>query len=353
MKLIDRHILRNFLVPFFYILVSLLGFFLVYDVSSKTARFLKQQVSMLAIVKFYSLYIPQLIALGLPMVVLVSVVVGVGRMSRNNEVTAMRASGVSVLRIVRPVFAVGLLLAGISFTLFEKVVTRTFGEAREFELALKGQKKATSVISGGDLLTDDSGSLLLFDKYRRKEKRFESISWEKVTQNPKGKMVVTASKAEWKGDSWWAFGVRVAYPDDTHSPLYSKMKMYEWDFRPEDVLGKRWPEQMSLRELGKNIRRYRFAPQKARTLQTQLHRRLALPLLNPIAIAIALPFALKPRKGRGSTAIGVGICILVCASYYGLSVALSLPRAVPPWVATWLPNLLFGAGGATATVRIE
>ena len=100
------------MVPFIYILVSLLGLFLVYDVSSKTARFVKNDVPFLTILRFYSLYIPQLIALGLPMIILLATVLGVGRLNKDNEITAMRACGVSVLRIALPLFVAGLLLAG-------------------------------------------------------------------------------------------------------------------------------------------------------------------------------------------------------------------------------------------------
>ncbi len=352
MKLIDRYILKNFLVPFLYILVSLLGLFLVYDVSSKTARFLKQQVPFLTILRFYSLYLPQLIALGLPMVILLAIVLGVGKMSRNNEIAAMRACGVSVLRITRPLFAAGVLLAVIGFFLFEKVVTRTYGETERFEQALKGEKPVTDVVSGGHLLTDDAGSVLLFDTYRPKDRTFENISWEKETENPGAKIIVAARRAEWRENSWWAFGVKVVYPDDSYR-LYPKKEMSDWDFRPEDVTGQRFPEERSLAELQKHVRRYGAIPKEVRANQIEFHRRIALPLLNLMVIAVALPFALRGGKRSGSAAIGVGICILLGLSYYGLSVLFLLLRSMPAWIAVWLPNLLFAAGGLTATLRID
>ncbi len=353
MRLLDRHILRNFLVPFIYILVSLLGLFLVYDVSSKTARFLKNDVPFLTILRFYSLYVPQLIALGLPMVILLATVLGVGRLNKDNEITAMRACGVSVLRIALPLFVAGLFLAGLGFLLFEEVVTRTFGEAKTFEETLKGRKVVKDIIPEGDFLTDESGSLLHFKLYRPDYKRFELLWWEKASDNPRGKLIVRAHRAVWMENAWWAFGVKVIRADGVHSPFYRKMKMYEWDFRPEEVTEKKFDEEMSLGELQKNIRKFRISPEKVRGLQIQLHRRMALPLLNLLVVAVALPFSLRGGRGSGNVAIGVGMCMLLCLGYYGLSVLLSLFRSMAPWIAVWLPNLLFGGGGLVATLRID
>jgi lipopolysaccharide export system permease protein len=353
MKLIDRHILRNFLIPFVYILVTLLGLFLVYDISSKTARFLKHQVPILTIISFYSLYVPQLIALGLPMVTLLAVVLGVGRMSKNNEITAMRACGVSLLRIASPLFVVGLLLTGLSFFLFEKVVTRTYGETKRFEEALKGRKVGRDVIESGYLPTDEKGSRLGFVRFFPKQKRFEDISWQTEMDNPKGKVTITAREAQWIEDSWWAFGANVKFPDGRHRWGYSKMRMYEWDFRPEEVTGERLDGEMSFAELQKNIRRYGATPQKVKRLEVELHRRMALPVLNLLVVAVALPFGLKGGKRGGSVAVGVGISMLLCVAYYGLSVLLSLFNQWPPWLTVWLPNVLFGLGGGIATIRMR
>ncbi|NQT81414.1 YjgP/YjgQ family permease [bacterium] len=352
MKLIDRHILKNFLAPFIYILASLLGLFLVYDVSSKTARFLKHDVPFLAILRFYSLYIPQLIALGLPMVILLAIVLGVGKMSKNNEITAMRACGVSVLRIACPLFIAGLLLAGFGFLMFEKVVTKTYGETKRFDDAVKGRNIGKDIIHRGDFLTDESGSLLLFEIYQRDLKAFSNITWKKESDNPRAKITIKADMAVWIEDSWWASGVKVVYPDDRYR-FIPKMKMYDWDFRPDDVTGEMLPEQRTLAQLSKRIKRYRATSGNVRGDIIQFHRRMALPLLNLIVVAVALPFALRGGRRGGSVAIGVGISMLLCLGYYGFSVLLSLLHSMPPWAAVWLPDALFGLGGLTATLRID
>ncbi len=353
MKIIDRHILKNFLIPFVYILISLLGLFLAYDVSSKTARFLKYHVPLLAILRYYSLYVPHLGTLGLPMVILMAIVLGVGKISKSNEITALRACGVSVLRIASPLFVAGLLLAGTGFLMFEKVITKTYGETRRLEQELEGKKPTKDVIRNGYFPTDESGSLLHFTSYRPERNRFELLWWETESEDPPGKILVRAQRAAWTEDSWWAFGVNIIYPDGAHSLFYRKMKMYEWDFRPEEVTGEKFPEEMSFAELQRNIRKFRVSPDKVRKLQTQLHQRIAIPLLNLMVVAVALPFAVRGGKRGGSVAIGVGICMLLCMGYYALCVLMSLLRPIPVWIAVWFPNLLFGGGGLTATLRMD
>jgi lipopolysaccharide export LptBFGC system permease protein LptF len=183
------------------------------------------------------------------------------------------------------------------------------------------------------------------------------VSWKEKTDNPEGGIIIRAWRAIWMDDAWWAFGgltgIRIIYPDGTQSPPYRKRKMYEWQFRPEEVTAEKFPEEMTIPELRKNIRKFRVSPEKVKELRIQLHRRMALPLLNLLVVGVALPFALRGGRHGGSVAIGVGICMLLCLAYYGLSVLLSLVQPLPPWVAVWSPNLLFGCGGAIATLRID
>lgn len=352
MKLIDRHVLRSFLIPFAYILLSVLGLFLAYDVSSKTARFLRQQVPFSTILRFYSMYIPQLIALGLPMVTLLAVVLGIGRMTRNNEITALRACGVSVFRIALPLLITGILFSAISLVLFENVVTRTFGETKRFEEEIKGRANIPETIRGGHFLADEKGSLLTFEAFYPTRKQLQGVRWECETDNPSQRRVITAELAIWIQDAWWAGSATVEYPDGTYT-FHRKMKMYDWRFLPEDIKGRKFPEEMQFGELRQNIVKYRTAPQKVRDLRIQINRRVALPLLNLIVVLVALPFAMKGGKRGGSVAIGVGISMLLCLAYYGVTVLLSLVERVPPWAGVWLPNILFGAGGGIATFRLD
>jgi len=352
MKLIDRHVLKNFLVPFAYILISLLGLFLVYDISSKTARFLRHHIPFLTILRFYSLYIPQLIALGLPMVILLATVLGMGRMSKNNEITAMRACGVSVLRIACPLFVVGLLLAVVGFFLFDRVVNRTYAETERLEEEFKGRATTQGVIEGGHFLTGSPASVVTFREYDPQRKQLKALSWEQETNDPEAKIIFTAEMAVWIEDAWWASRVAIETPDGILT-FHRKMKMYDWHCLPEEITGKKLPEEMSLAELRKNIRMYKSAPQKIRKLQIQLNRRVALPLLNLLVVAVALPFALKGGKRGGNVAIGVGISMLLCLAYYGLAVLMSLINSIPPWLGVWFPNLLFGTGGGIATLQID
>ena len=352
MKLIDRHVLRNFLVPFAYILVSVLGLFLAYDVSSKTARFLRHHVPFSTIFRFYSMYIPQLIALGLPMITLLAVVLGIGRMTRNYEITAMRSCGVSVLRIALPILVTGVLFSAISFVLFEEVVSRTFGEMKRFEEEIKGRANVAEAIRGGHFLTDETGSLLTFEAFDPGRKQLDGVRWESETDSPSKRRVITAEMAVWIQDAWWAGSATVEYPDGTYT-FHRKMKMYDWRFLPTEIKGRKFPEEMQFGELRQNIVKYKTAPQKVRELRIQVNRRVALPLLNLVVVLVALPFAVKSGKRGGSVAVGVGISMLLCLAYYGVTVLLSLVKSVPPWAGVWLPNILFGAGGGAATFRLD
>jgi lipopolysaccharide export LptBFGC system permease protein LptF len=110
--------------------------------------------------------------------------------------------------------------------------------------------------------------------------------------------------------------------------------------------------QLSIREIlnYKNLHAETISPM----LETKLHARLAAPLTCLVVVLIALPFG--AATGRRNVFVGVASSIVICFAYFvlmQLAVAIGTNGSVPPWIAAWSPNLLFGLVGIGLTWRVR
>lgn len=125
MKIIRRYLLRQHLWPFLFALSALSSFELLRQIARKLGDLLGKGLPWTIILEFFALTIPFLVAITLSMSVLVAVVYTVSRMAGDREITAMRAGGVSLGQMVRPLLAAAVVIAGLSFLFGDQVLPRT------------------------------------------------------------------------------------------------------------------------------------------------------------------------------------------------------------------------------------
>jgi len=117
MRLLDRYVLQNFVVPFFYSTVGFLAIWLVFDLSGNGHEFIDAHVKLTRLAYFYLTQFPQILVISLPVGLLLALLYSLSRMSRSNEIISMLTAGVSVLRVMLPLFIFGVLTAAFSLAL--------------------------------------------------------------------------------------------------------------------------------------------------------------------------------------------------------------------------------------------
>ena len=125
MRLLRGHILRSVVGPFIFAWVALTGMLMLNQLSRRLGDLVGKGLPPGVIVEVLTLFIPFIVALTLPMAILVAVLYGFSQLGVDNEITAMRASGISVPQMVRPVFVAGLLLAVANFLFIDQILPRT------------------------------------------------------------------------------------------------------------------------------------------------------------------------------------------------------------------------------------
>ena len=113
-RLLDRYLLRNFLLPFTYCVLGFLSIWLVYELGGNANNFIANGVSLRNVFAFYGGQLPAIALLILPMALLLALLYCLGRMSQSNELLSMLGAGVSLGRVLLPVYGAGLLVTALS-----------------------------------------------------------------------------------------------------------------------------------------------------------------------------------------------------------------------------------------------
>lgn len=351
---LDRHVVVRFLAAFFAVMVGCVFLFSMFDFSLRAARFIQNDFTILRVLQFYLYFAPELLVLFLPLVVTIAIAWSIGRLARDNEITAMRAAGVGPARIAAPLLVVCGLLAVAMFVLNERVVTRTHDYLEEESRLLhRKPSKEEEILPSQYFYTDDKRGKLEFASYDVKNRIMVEPTWRRPATADSPRLYIKASRAEWIGGTWWLFDVQVKRGDRLQRQR-DKRIMYDWDLPPEYITGEKDPRSMTIGELNRAIRRDAEFPERAREYRLERHLKIVLPMLACLMLPVAFPVVVRMGTGRRPVTAALGTSLLLCFGYYVLYIGLT--AVVRKWVSfpplVWVPNLAYGTAGVLMFLRM-
>ncbi len=365
MKTLDRYVV-NELAPNF--LFGVAAFSVLLIAGNVLWHFVKmiteQHVPLGLALEAAALQLPALLLLTFPMAMLLATLLGLGRMSGDLEITALRASGASFMRIIT---------AGLVFSLCISLLTLFFSEVVVPKSVMKtAYLKAYMVQQGLDVgrlkstmyQKREDGRLvqaIIADSYDPKSKVMQKVTVIQYGTNGAPVAVLSAQRAEWKKDDWFLYGCTLTELPGTKSkrrePVTARTDLLtqQLQVKPEDLLrSAKDPSEMSIAELKQRLRALaqaaskvaRLDPQVA-ILETQFYSRTAVPFACFIFTLIGAPLGV--RRQRTGASLGLGLSVLIIFGYYLLmhfSQTLGEGGVLPPLLGGWLANIVFGAAGA-------
>ena len=141
MRLLHRYLLRQLVAPFFFALAALTGFMLISQVAKKFGALVGKGLPWSVITEVFVLSLPFIIAMTLPMAVLLAVLYTFSHLAADNEITAMRANGISVYQVLAPVLLWGMFMAVFNLAFVDQVLPRSNARLRSLLIDI-GRKKA-------------------------------------------------------------------------------------------------------------------------------------------------------------------------------------------------------------------
>jgi lipopolysaccharide export system permease protein len=355
MKRFDKYIMKEFLLPFLTVMLGFVLLFVLFDFSGRLNDFIEQKMTVQDVLYFYYLFVPQMVVVVMPVSLLLAIFHSFGKLSRNREIFALRAAGISLHRISRPLFIFSLICFLAVFFINERFVTKTYAETKEFQDRIEGEEEEEDTIR--DRVFSYDGGTLIFEEFDAARMQLTGIAWDQPAAPDRDGIWLRADRGKWIGEQWWLYDVSVIYGNNLHSPVRAKRRMYEWGFTPRDILSEKMAEAMSFMEIWRNLGSDSgtITEDKRRQMRLQINQKLALPLLNMLVVLIGMPLCLK-TKASGSIFIGLGLSLTLSFGYYGLFLigkTLGHKGLMIEWLAIWYPNILFVALAGVLVARME
>ena len=374
MRLLDRYLLRELLIPLGYCLSGFLILWVAQDLIGELSSFQSRKLLLSDIAEYYLVKAPEFVVLILPMALLLALLYTLTNHARHNEITAIRAAGVSLWRLCLPYLAVGLVATLASFALNELCVPNSADAAeqirtRRMPLPPNSANRNQILSQGFDNKRD--GRLWHFASYDLKST--EMMVPVVISERSAGShRWLKADRAVRTNGVWTFFNAREYDESGSNAPPVLVLKtnvlaMPQFSETPEEIRSELKISAMlntlilrgvkradiPVTELLAYLRLHPHPPQAA-ALYTKLHGRLATPWTCLVVVLIAAPFG--AASGRRNVFVGVASSILIFFGYYvlqQLSLALGAGGTLPAWLAGWAPNLVFGLTGLWLMARVR
>lgn len=356
LRILDVYVGREFIRMWLAALAAFIAIFLVVNLFEKISKFLEYNVAAYIIFKYYVFLIPYIIKWMNPIAVLLGVLFSVGSFSRNSEVTAMTAAGVSLRRIIAPIALLSVLISVGVFLFGETVVPYANARAEEIDTVYIKRLPSLKTVRRVNLA------------YRGKEGRFYYIRvfdgirnqmrdvriMEKDERGEVKKLIV-AAQALWRHDRWQFKNgsVRTFRKNGDLTVDYFSKRYFDIPERPEDFMREdKTAEAMTFRELARYVETLENTGVGADKERVELYLKISVPLANLVVIFLGAPLALSSH--RSGLAYGFGIAVLLGFMLWG---ALAVGRAfgqngtLPPIPAAFLPDFVFTIVGLVMVYR--
>jgi lipopolysaccharide export system permease protein len=347
MKILDRYLLKQFLLTVLFGLLAFTLLFVVIDLMENLGDFLDQNVSQQMILQYYLVFIPEIIRLITPIAVLLASLFTAGKMANLNELTAIKASGVSLYRFMLPFIIASIFIS--LFSIYFGGYLVPMANKHKIYIEQNYMKKGIVYIGNNIFLQDSKTRVVTLTSFDPERGQGNMIGIQEFDPNDNTKIVTQVNAFRMLFDTarqcWVAYdGVIRHFTDSTETmEKFLSKDFRELNFRVDDVIKKqRKPEEMTLAELKD------FSNEQLRTgndptsIDIEYQSRIAFAFASVVVILFGLPVSANRR--RGGLAIQVGINLLVTFLYLvfmKVSQAFGKNGVMNPMLTAWLANIIF------------
>jgi LPS export ABC transporter permease LptF/LPS export ABC transporter permease LptG len=358
--LLDDYVLRDFFVYLGMILSTFVVLLLVFTLFELLGDILRNKVPTLVVAAYLLNVTPYLLYNVAPLVMLLAVLVTFGLMERSNEITAIKATGTSIYRIVAPVIAAAAVLAGALFLADQFYLPHTNKRQEALHNQIKGKPAQTYLRPDRKWIFGQNNDIYYYQFFDPDRDQFGNIS---VFQLDKASFTITqrihADRAHWADNlnRWvyeqgWERKLDVSaianyrpfevstFPALPETPNYFKKEVKQYS-------------EMNYTELRSYIRDLQQSGFDVVRLRMQLHEKLSYPLITLIVAVLAIPFSISTGKRGAITGVAVGIGVVV---FYIVVTrffeAMGNQSLLPAALAAWSPDLIFVLVGGYLILKV-
>ncbi len=357
--ILDDYVVRNFLGHLALITASFMVLVLIFTFFELLTDIVRNRIPLVTVGEYLLNVTPSWLYLFTPLCVLLSVLVTFGLMQKSNEITAMKATGISIYRAVLPVLIISALLAGGLFLLEESYLPDANKRVETLRNTIKEKPAQTYLHPERKWIFGQHNTIYYYEFYDPEIDQFGSISaFEFEPHTFEITRRIYATQAHWEPNlQEWVFekgwqrsfqGVAIdkfetfnlhEFAELNEPPTYFKKEVHQ-------------SQEMNYRELSNYIHDLQQSGFDVVRLRVQLQKKLAFPLITLVMAVLAVPFALS--TGRRGALTGVAVALLIGVVYWvtaGLFEAMGNVSQLPPSLAAWSPDVIFCLAGGYLVLK--
>jgi LPS export ABC transporter permease LptG/LPS export ABC transporter permease LptF len=358
--ILDDYVLRGFVLYLAMIVAAFLLLLLVFTLFELLGDILRNQISPLTVGEYLLNVVPYFLYTTTPLSMLLAVLVTFGLLQRTNEITAIKATGISLYRIVVPVLLASMLVAGVLFLSDQLYLPYTNKRQDALRNQIKGKPAQTYLRPDRKWIFGQHSDIYYYQFFDPDRDVFAGVSvfqfdphtFQMTHRISADRAHWSSSMGRWVYEEGWERSLNgpaienyrkfdaATYPELAEAPAYFKKEIKQ-------------SSEMSYDELRNYIHDLEQSGFDVVRLRVQLQKKIAYPLITLVMAVIAIPFALSAGKRSAltgvATAIGIGVFYWTVS---GLFEAMGNLSQLPPAVAAWSPDLVFGCIGGYLILRM-
>ncbi len=346
MKIIYRYVTREFTQNFFLGLGTFSATYLIVEFFERINAFVHNRAPWPMIGLYFLNKFPSILFQVAPASVLLSSILTLGIMSRQNEIMALKSGGVSHWSLARPIVGVVVLIFLALLGVSEYVTPSTNRAANGIREAIVHKRKSLAAFKESQIWIHGQQTIFNIQLYHPEKQFMEGLTLYRFNSQFELVQRVDARSARWKEGKWilsdasvtdFAQGgvpIRKIYPE-----LPLTLKETPQDF----LIAEKNPQEMNYRELREYVEKIERDGYNASKYRTAMHACISYPFISVILGLLGIPLALRKERGAG-IAVGIGLCIIISFGYFWIySLILELGKAgtLSPFIAAWLGNFIF------------
>jgi LPS export ABC transporter permease LptF/LPS export ABC transporter permease LptG len=358
--LLDDYVLRDFFVYLGMILSAFLVLLLVFTLFELLSDILRNQTPFIVVIEYLLNVTPYLLYSVAPLIMLLAVLITFGLMNRSNEITAIKATGTSVYRIITPVLIAAAVLATGLFFADQFYLPRTNRRQEALHNEIKGKPPQTYLRPDRRWIFGQHNDIYYYQFFDADRDQFANLTIFQIDPvNFDITQRIHAERAHWSESmDRWIFeqgwqrslnGPAIAgfrtfdvstFPEISEAPSYFKKEVKQYS-------------EMNYEELRRYIRDLQQSGFDVVRLRVQLNKKLSFPLITLIMAVLAVPFSMSAAKKGAITGVAVAVTIAVVYTVVTrLFEAMGDLSQLPPALAAWSPDLIFALVGAYLILKI-
>ncbi len=361
-QILDTYVLRGWTFYFLILLVAFAGIYIIVDFFQLLGDIIRNHVTARVVFDYYRFLLPQVIYYPVfPLSVLVATLVNFGLLTKSNELTAVKSTGVSLYRISAPILLVAGLLSVGMFFIGDEYLPETNQRQDALRNQIKGRPPQTHYRPDRQWIFGKSNRIYnyrFFDSDRDVFANPQVFEFDSQTFRITRRIYATRAFWEapvhgWVMENGW---VRDLDGDQVTSYMpFSVATFRELNEEPSYFKKEVKPSaQMSAVELKEYINELRQSGFDVVRLWVQFHRKFAFPLMGFVVALIGIPFSFT--TGSKGALSGIALSLGIAMAFWALSSlfeAMGNLNQLPPTVAAWSPDVLFGLGGVYLLLRVR